>query len=203
VKLSLDLLFNLTYTPGFVGPRDIIPNLVRLAATDEASFRKAAPELLQDAARVELHGVSGPYMRRYDLGDDPSGAHCYVHEILRADEDSDLHSHPWDFVTMVLVGGYEEERVAKGYADKARLFFPRRLIVRKPGSVYAMRAEHEYHRISQVFGGTSWSLVFTSPKRSSWDFWDLQRNEKTPWRDRLQAKGLLIAAPQHGQEPYS
>jgi hypothetical protein len=33
----------------------------------------------------------------------------YVHELHQSDKDAHLHSHPWNFITWVIKGGYTEE----------------------------------------------------------------------------------------------
>lgn len=66
----------------------------------------------------------GPYMMRWWLfgaskkRDDsgglqprrPLGYSFYFHCFLRSDDDRALHDHPWDFLTVILFGRYEEHR---------------------------------------------------------------------------------------------
>lgn len=67
------------------------------------------------AARLpmrEIVGVDGStFLERYkvlDLG--PALGRLFLHRFRRGDEDRELHNHPWWGLSLVLVGGYLEER---------------------------------------------------------------------------------------------
>lgn len=55
---------------------------------------------------VRLEGQD--YLKRYTLVRTPFFK-IYLHHILRSDTDRNLHDHPWNFVTLILSGGYVEE----------------------------------------------------------------------------------------------
>jgi hypothetical protein len=65
------------------------------------------------------------------------------------------HDHPWDFLSIILKGGYWEQ-VKCG-----------KVHWRWPGSILYRPAEF-VHNIKTK--GTAWSLVFSAPKRRSWGF---------------------------------
>lgn len=48
------------------------------------------------------------HFRRYRLFWTPWFA-LYIHRIYKADEDPYPHSHPWNFISLILNGGYIEE----------------------------------------------------------------------------------------------
>lgn len=78
----------------------------------------------------------------------------YVHNILKSDEDKDPHDHPWWFVTLVLAGGYFEDRVSI-YGDAKSHH------VHDRWSVASCRTT-EFHKIRLM--GPTWTLVLTGPR---------------------------------------
>jgi hypothetical protein len=136
------------------------------------------------------------YMGRWWLFNpyDPvSGARRYwlcpwsirIHHIMREDNDRDLHDHPWNARTIILRGGYTEQRLLQ-HDDPVLL--GRRLpaglqateyIDRHPGETASLRYG-EYHRIDSVAVGGAITLFITSPYKGTWGF--LVNGVKVPWR---------------------
>lgn len=81
----------------------------------------------------------------------------YIHLMLRSDADPECHDHPFDNVSVVLDGGYNEED--RTGAMKAVM----------PGDIIIRSAETA-HRIV-LTNGPSISLFLTGPKRREWGFW--------------------------------
>ncbi len=116
-----------------------------------------------------------------------------IHHICRADQDRDLHDHPWNARTIILRGWYEEERYAPPFdKDPVR----ERMLKNNPGAACLLVARHQrcagytgrllfgqYHRISQVSEGGVWTLFITGRKRGTWGF-DVD-GVKVPWRQYL------------------
>ncbi len=102
-----------------------------------------------------------------------------LHHFRRSDAD-DPHSHPWDFWSLVIRGGYFEFVPDKAENDP-RPIGQRRLVGKwyGPGSILYRRAEH-VHRVELPPGRTSWTIVFTFPKRREWGFFT--RVGYKPWR---------------------
>ena len=67
------------------------------------------------------------------------------------------HDHPWDFLTVILRGGYQES------TPKTQTVF------RRPGSVLFRKAEF-IHNVATTSEKVCWSLVITGPKRRQWGF---------------------------------
>lgn len=116
----------------------------------------------------------GDYMRRW-LVRTPWGT-LRLHRILRADDDRDLHDHPFDFTSLILRGGYTEVRVAGTDPDGdpehvARTF--------RRGDVVRRRAE-DLHAIRTVFPGTL-TLVVSGTHRRKWGYQTTQG--WTYWRE--------------------
>ncbi len=117
-----------------------------------------------------------------------------VHHIMRPDEDRDLHDHPWNARTIILLGWYTEQRLLR--ADDPALhqlvvsaaeqgmppnaaFHATEHIDRRAGDT-ARLMHGEYHRIDQVSPGGVYTLFITSKWRGDWGF--LVNGVKVPWR---------------------
>lgn len=107
-----------------------------------------------------------PYLRRWWLWRRRWPSSCYLHQILRDDDDRALHDHPWWNVSIVLRGSYRE-------------ITPAGARVRRPGSIVFRRATAA-HRL-EVVDGPVWTLFLTGPVVRGWGFhcpkgW-------VPWRE--------------------
>lgn len=110
-------------------------------------------------------GKGSVFFRRYHLLTTRRGS-VFLHEFLRGDTDRCLHDHPWDFVVVILKGGYWETMV-----DGARRW-------RRPGSVLWRPAETS-HRVDLEPGREAWSLVLVGRKVRPWGFWTVDGWQ--PW----------------------
>ena len=108
------------------------------------------------------------YMHRWILRT-PRGT-VRLHRILRADRGYEHHDHPFDFESLILSGGYDEELLE---ADARRVTFF------GPGDVVE-RSVDQAHRIVRVRPWT-WTFVVTGPKRKAWGFYT--RRGWVYWRD--------------------
>jgi hypothetical protein len=133
-------------------------------------------ERAQRTPYTDIHGKDGSlYMQRWWLFN-PYFPVTYLrqfewfpisvrlHHIVRPDDDRHLHDHPWNCRTIILRGGYCEQR-----EDKHHL--------RMRGDT-ATIAHNEFHRIRHVYMDGAWTLFITGRKRGSWGF-------KMPWREYL------------------
>lgn len=101
-----------------------------------------------------------------------------VHEILRSDKDRDLHDHPFDYITLIMEGGYFEEQPK--YADWPA--GPRISTWRGEGSLLSRRAE-DPHRLIIPEGSRAVTLFMTSPRRRDWGFYT--KGGWVHWRNYL------------------
>lgn len=67
-----------------------------------------------------------------------------IHELLRSDNDRHLHDHPWPFVSVILRGGYWEERPLYDRAGlytgcKVRWYGPGSILFRKATDFHLLR----------------------------------------------------------------
>lgn len=82
----------------------------------------------------------------------------YLHRIGTPDSRPTLHDHPWNFVAIVLRGGYIEHRDYSGYGHAIRW-------------VNAKRAE-DTHWIDWLGRTPTWTLMFTGRRRREWGYVD-------------------------------
>lgn len=106
------------------------------------------------------------YMRRWRLlgyrARIPFPVNLMLHRIVRPDEDRDPHDHPWWFVSLLLRGGYVEDRF-----DSAR----RLMSIRQRGPwTLAKRAATDLHRIAFLPTGEAWTLVLAGRAKRDWGF---------------------------------
>ena len=80
----------------------------------------------------------------------------YLHRLIAETPHEQCHSHPWWFVTLILVGGYNEYTGSTGW------------VWRRPGSILYRPASWAHNVTTNENG--MWSLVLTGPKRHEWGF---------------------------------
>ena len=129
------------------------------------------------------------YMRRWWLfnpydGHDAGGTYkarhswcpisIRVHHIFVPDRDRHLHDHPWNARTIILMGGYVEERERAVWH------------LREAGDTAALKFG-EYHRIRKVDPKQgAVTLFITGRYRGTWGF--LVNGEKVPYKTYLGSK---------------
>jgi hypothetical protein len=130
--------------------------------------------------RLTLRRADGQvYLSRWGLAHDRVGG-ILLHRMEAPDPGTDLHDHPWWFASLILWGGYDEERAdtreapllawigeRAGSPDACRRGV---LEERRWGSVKVMRLDH-CHRVVRLRRATSWSLVVKGPRRRPWGFY--------------------------------
>lgn len=144
----------------------------RIDGTWERSTRKGIWR------RLTLRRADGSvYLDRWCIAHDRVGR-ILLHRMEAPDPGLDLHDHPWWFVTVVLWGGYTEQRANvrdaaelaliadeypatcdRGASERRRPFRPR-----------VMRLD-ECHTITDLHRRTSWTLVIGGPRRRQWGFY--------------------------------
>lgn len=146
------------------------PHLYRFAATN-------APTLV-------LYADDGSvYLERWAMKRDKSGV-MYVHRFSGPDPDRPLHDHPYDFVSIILAGGYTETvQNAEGGLDTVK---------RCAGDVILRRAETP-HRITEIAApGQTWSLVLSGPRVRTFGFHT--DDGWMPWEPYEAARKATLAA---------
>lgn len=79
----------------------------------------------------------------------------YIHRIYRRDEDEHLHSHPWNFITMVLWGAYTalDENMN---------------LTRKGLGSWSWMTRHGYHKIFSIEKSPVTTIFLTYGKKGPW-----------------------------------
>jgi hypothetical protein len=89
-----------------------------------------------------------------------------IHQILRSDDDRAFHDHPWNYVTVVLRGGYWEVRPQYDswglYTGNTRVWYG-------PGSIL-FRPAKSWHRLEIPEGKDAWTLFITGTWVQKWGF---------------------------------
>ncbi|WYW04082.1 cysteine dioxygenase [Pseudomonas phage vB_PpuP-BotAed] len=109
-------------------------------------------------------GPDTPHKNRFPIS-------VRVHHICLPDDARDLHDHPWNARTIILKGGYLEQRL-EGSEMK---FYER-----KPGDTATIKFG-EYHTIESLQEGGAWTLFITGKYRGTWGF--LVNGIKINWRN--------------------
>lgn len=127
--------------------------------------------------RLTLRRADGEvYLDRWGIGHDRIGG-VLLHRMEAPDPGADLHDHPWTFVSIVLWGGYIEQRALSREAPFFAQLAERhggctRGIIeeRRLGSVRVMRLD-ECHTITALRHRRCWTLVIKGPRRRLWGFY--------------------------------
>lgn len=86
----------------------------------------------------------------------------YLHRMDGPDSRPTLHDHPWNFVSLILRGGYTERRLDP---------VDHRVFRRRVHHVNVMRT-HDAHAIEHLFRVPTWTLMFVGTRRRTWGYWE-------------------------------
>lgn len=136
---------------------------------------------------LDLEGLE--YLSRFRVFMTP-WCSVYFHRIHKPDHDRALHGHPFWFASLVLTGGYTEER--SDTPTDGSIFWDdqRRTVIRMPWTIKSMR-RNEAHMITGVLPNTR-TLIFTGKRdvgEDSWGFWRAGDRRFVPWRRYLTEQG--------------
>jgi len=84
----------------------------------------------------------------------------YIHRIYKEDKDEHLHSHPWNFMSVILWGAYIEQ-----YAPEYN-----RMRVKCEGS-FSKADRNYFHKIVDILRGPVTTLFFTWGTHQPWHYW--------------------------------
>jgi len=137
--------------------------------------------------------IQSPYIQRYYAGTFRDGSDLWLHRFLSAEGDRHLHSHPFEFESIILHGGYTEEFIDIDGSKKTRESLPSpdsklpelidEVFIYGLGMYSATFLSmarganqsldvYDWHRIASVLPET-WTAVIVNPKRlPKWFFKD-------------------------------
>ena len=118
-----------------------------------------------------------------------------VHHILRSDERGEVHNHPWNYITVILFGGYWEHRPIFNPEDDTEVIGYTRTWY-GPGSVLFRKA-NSFHFLELEKGKTAWTLFCTGKYRNGWGFLvetpnQAERTMFVPWRVYLAERTMFV-----------
>jgi hypothetical protein len=79
----------------------------------------------------------------------------YVHALYESDRDEHMHDHPWDFMSIILKGGYLENTLYR---------------VKRYGRFDVIRHKAEDFHQLRLLHKPTWTLVITGPARRAWGY---------------------------------
>lgn len=103
-----------------------------------------------------------PYVKRWVLT--VFGWSLRLHHWTGSDDQRFFHDHAWDFVSLILRGGYYEITPPPDDEDGDRVRWC------AVGSLRFYKAEHQ-HKVSLRRNRPCWSLVLSMPRRRNFGFW--------------------------------
>lgn len=107
-----------------------------------------------------------PYIYRWHvIPRNAAGANVYFHIQVASDPERPLHDHPWDNVSHILAGGYDEVYQGEPPWSHART------IERRVGDVILRKAEVAHRLILPEDVPYTMTLFTTGPVRRAWGFW--------------------------------
>lgn len=148
--------------------------------------------LLRRASKTPYFHLDG-YMERFWLIPKTAGLplSARVHRILRSDDDSAMHDHPWWNWSFVLENGYHEVMPvpANGVLPKGAVMLegnphePACVVHRPPGS-FVRRTTASRHRLI-LLDGPVLSVFAMGRKSAEWGFWVREDGamKKIHWKD--------------------
>jgi len=86
----------------------------------------------------------------------------YIHKICKSDEDIHLHSHPWNFYSFILKGGYRQEYWE--HAKENRTSF-----IRFKRFDLIQMNRNDFHKIT-LDQSPTWTFVIAYGKRDTWGY---------------------------------
>ena len=122
--------------------------------------------------RVILDRFGREYMHRYYLGfkekinwNDTVKPYpnIFLHKLCLSDEDRDVHDHPWNYVTVILKGGYYE--ITPILKDGIQI--GENKVWKGPGSIIWRKA-NDFHRLEME--NPSWTLFMHGWRKRDWGF---------------------------------
>lgn len=110
---------------------------------------------------VPQYDGDGNYLTRWRVIQTPWFA-FYVHKFTGPDPRPTLHDHPWNFLSVVLKGGYTEHRMDPLTRD-VNLHEVRR---------FNFVRANDAHAILHLHRNPTWTLLFVGRRRRTWGYWE-------------------------------
>jgi hypothetical protein len=114
----------------------------------------------------------------------------YIHKIYEADKDAHLHSHPWNFASVILKGSYVEQYIEINYTEYSIQSIYRHR-TKRPLS-FGFGSRRYYHKILRIENSPVTSLFFVfGPKKPWYYFINPFKNIESEEYRKLKNEGNL------------
>jgi hypothetical protein len=113
--------------------------------------------------RFEVPNLDDPaqtYLARLRIVQTPWFA-LYLHRMDGPDSRPTLHDHPWNFLSVVLRGGYIERRL-----DPTTMTVDEHRVVRR----WNRMRTHDAHAITSLLRVPTWTLLLVGARRRTWGY---------------------------------
>jgi hypothetical protein len=129
--------------------------------------------------RFEIPNLDRPeetYLTRWRIIQTPLFA-IYVHRMDGPDSRDTLHDHPWDFLSIILRGGYIEmvpvmclydPNTGEHEAHACKAIWRNA----SKGRRFNRKRAEDLHVISELTSTRTWTLVLTGPRKRTWGYLD-------------------------------
>jgi len=101
----------------------------------------------------------------------------YFHYIAKADKDKHPHSHPWNFFTFILSGGYIENFWSAELDQNGKC--KQTITTARPGRGF-FRSRDGFHQLIELLGPT-WTFVVTGKDYDLWGYLVEENDEYLYW----------------------
>lgn len=128
-----------------------------------------------------------PYLYRWHVIPRNADANVYFHVQVASDPERPLHDHPWDNVSVILAGGYDELLQAAppfGHTIKVR---------RQKGDTIFRKADAAHRLILPEGTPYTMTLFTTGPTKRDWGFWIVDHRGQPMWRSH---KECVVVTPE-------
>jgi hypothetical protein len=125
----------------------------------------------------------------------------YLHRFVASDDDEELHNHPWEATSLILAGGYLEERRVDILPEKVvYLKHPRgRTIMQDftPGMLNYIFAD-TFHKVTLI-EADAWTLIVCGKKVGTWGFWSPVTGTFLHWKEHMRRREATRPNAKGGQ----
>lgn len=136
----------------------------KVAHKARLASNRSAHWAFMERFEVPDYDTDGTYLTRWRLIQTPWFG-VYLHRFDTPDPRPTLHDHPWAFTSVVLRGGYDEQRRSRGdeYQPYSTPAHVRHLNIKRLGDL---------HWIDRLHRVPTWTLMLVGRRRRDWGYLD-------------------------------
>lgn len=167
--------------------------LIGELAFSERGFRWLVSRGIENPYSHIIHSNKVYMFRYWILGRNITSVRIRLHRIMKPDTARDMHSHPFNFRTIILRGWYVQELPGRYWPSQKNDV---RVVKMSAGDQARARYREggptsDFHRITQVSPGGCWTLfIMWGGKRHDWGF--MTRKGYVPAADYVDSNGAHV-----------